>query len=98
MTEDRVLDALRTVIDPEAGIDIVDLGLVERLEIGADSIRIGLIMTTPACPQGDLLTRQARAAVENCAPGATVTVEILNEPFWTPERLSDAARRRLGWY
>jgi metal-sulfur cluster biosynthetic enzyme len=97
VTEDEVLEALRSVIDPEAGIDIVDLGLVERVAIDTDAIRIGLIMTTPACPQGDHLSEQARRAVEGCAPGAAVTVELLDEPFWTPERMSDTARQLLGW-
>lgn len=98
IARDDVLDALRGVIDPEIGLDIVDLGLVERLEISDDGIRIGLIMTTPACPQGDLLRRQAEAAVaERSGGGLRVTVDVLADPLWSPERMSATARRRMGW-
>ena len=98
IARDDVLDALRSVIDPEIGLDIVDLGLVERLEISDDGIRIGLIMTTPACPQGELLSRQAEAAVAGrTGDSLPVTVDVLPAPLWSPDRMSASARRRLGW-
>lgn len=98
IARDDVLEALRSVIDPEIGLDIVNLGLVERLEISESEIRIGLIMTTPSCPQGDLLSQEAQAAVAQCADaGQTVTVEIVADQFWSPERMSEMARRRMGW-
>lgn len=98
IAREDVLDALRGVIDPEIGLDIVDLGLIETLEVSGDGIRIGLIMTTPSCPQGDLMSRQAEDAVADAAGGGVpVTVDVLAEPLWTPERMSESARRRMGW-
>lgn len=98
MTRDEVLEALRAVIDPEAGIDIVDLGLVERLEIAPGAVRLALIMTSPSCPQGVHLAAQAREAIEGrAAPALSVTVDVLDRPHWSPERMSDEARRRMGW-
>jgi len=98
LTREEVLDALRGVIDPEVGIDIVDLGLVERLDIDERRIALGLIMTTPTCPQGDFLGEQAqRAIAQRTARGVVVVVEILDAPFWTPARMSQEAKKRLGW-
>lgn len=97
MQEQTVLAALREVIDPEVGVNIVDLGLVHLLECGARRVYVGLIMTTPACPQGGHLCDLAAAAVARTAAGRSVDVELLDYPLWSPERMSDAAKRQLGW-
>ncbi len=98
LTREEVLDALRDVIDPEVGIDIVDLGLVERLDIDERRISLGLIMTTPTCPQGDFLGEQARRAISGrAARGVVVVVQILDAPLWAPARMSPEAKKRLGW-
>jgi len=96
-TAAEVLDALRTVIDPDVGLDIVALGLVERAEADADGIRVGLIMTSPACPQTSYLKDEARALLLPLAAGGTVSVDILASPAWSPERLAPEARAALGW-
>jgi len=92
-----VLDALRTVIDPDIGLDIVSLGLVERAEADAAGIRVGLIMTSPSCPQSSALKDEARALLLPLAEGGAVTIDILASPPWSPARLSPAARASLGW-
>lgn len=97
MQEQAVLAALREVIDPEVGVNIVDLGLVHLLDCGARRIYVGLIMTTPACPQGAHLCDLAAAAISRSAAGLPVDVELLDHPLWSPERLSDEAKRQLGW-
>jgi metal-sulfur cluster biosynthetic enzyme len=97
-TEDRVREALRTVDDPEVGINIVDLGLVYRIEITAERIRVEMTMTTQACPMGDLITDNARRAVAALAPdGMGVDIELVWEPFWTPDRMSEMAKQTFGW-
>ena len=97
-TEDRVREALRTVDDPEVGINIVDLGLVYSIDVGAARIRVEMTMTTQACPMGDLITDNARRAVAALAPeGVDVAIELVWEPFWTPDRMSEFAKQTFGW-
>jgi metal-sulfur cluster biosynthetic enzyme len=96
-TKDEVTQALGSVLDPEINLDIVSLGLIERLEIDQGAIRLGLIMTSPACPMGDLLKRRAEDALMALAGGLHVEVELLDRPAWSAERISAEARKILGW-
>ena len=90
--------ALKTVEDPEAGMDIVDLGLVYAIEAGEERIRVEMTMTSPACPAAPYLVDEATAAIRAVAPaGADVQVELVWEPPWTPDRMSDEAKTRFGW-
>jgi metal-sulfur cluster biosynthetic enzyme len=96
--ESAITDALRSVEDPEAGMNIVELGLVYRTEVVGDSVEVDMTMTTPACPVADLLVDQARAAVEGiCPPGTPVKVQLVWEPIWNPSMMSELARSFFGW-
>ncbi len=96
--ESAVYDALRTVEDPEAGMNIVDLGLVYGVAASEAAVIVDLTMTTAACPMADMIADEARAAVSAIAPPATaIDVRLVWDPPWTPERMSDAARARFGW-
>ena len=96
--ESAIQDALRTVDDPEAGMNIVELGLVYRAELVADHVEVDVTMTTPACPVADLIVDQARAAVEGiCPPGTDVRVQLVWEPIWNPSMMSEVARTFFGW-
>lgn len=97
MTEAEVADALREVIDPEVGINVVDLGLVYRVAIEGRHIRLIMTMTSPACPLGDYLTEMVRIAIKGREPDAAVDVELVWSPKWDPTMMSDAAKRQLGW-
>lgn len=89
--------ALRSVIDPELGIDIVSLGLVYAAERVGDRAVVKLTMTTPTCPLGESIANDARAALE-AVPGVNLAeIDLVFEPRWTPERLSPEARARLGY-
>ena len=97
-TEARVREALCTVDDPEVGMNIIDLGLVYRIDIAPELVRVELTMTTPACPMGDLITENARRAVGAVVPdGIAVDVALVWEPPWTPDMMSDSARQTFGW-
>jgi metal-sulfur cluster biosynthetic enzyme len=97
-TSADVLDALRHVVDPEVGMNIVDLGLVYTVEVGGGDVRVRLTMTTAACPLGESIGEQARTAILRQVPGATsVNVELVWDPPWEPSMMSDAAREQLGW-
>jgi metal-sulfur cluster biosynthetic enzyme len=96
MTEADVRVALHDVIDPELGINIVDLGLVRAVDVDGAHVRVTMIMTTPACPLRDYLLDLVESTVASRVPGARrVVVEIADEPAWTADRMSDAARRQL---
>jgi len=97
-SEDEVREALRTVEDPEVGINIVDLGLVYRIDVTPECVRVEMTMTTQACPMGDLITDNARRAVAARVPeGVEVDIVLVWEPFWTPDRMSESAKQTFGW-
>lgn len=97
-TEKEVREALRSVDDPEVGINIVDLGLVYRVDLTPERVRVEMTMTTPACPMGDYITDHARRAVGSLLPdGVGVDVELVWDPIWTPDRMSESAKQTFGW-
>jgi metal-sulfur cluster biosynthetic enzyme len=95
ITTEDVYDTLRQLLDPDVGINIVDLGLVEAVTIAAGRVEIALIMTTPACPQTGYLQDECRRLLGEA--GIAAEVAILEEPLWDPSRLSDSAKVTLGW-
>jgi metal-sulfur cluster biosynthetic enzyme len=93
-----VRNALRDVIDPEAGINIVELGLVYRIELVGSVVNVDLTMTSPTCPMGDMILDDARQAVEACLPeGMSLDLQLVWDPPWGPERMSEKARGHFGW-
>jgi metal-sulfur cluster biosynthetic enzyme len=97
-TEDAIRDALRCVIDPEAGLNVVDLGLVYGIDVSAGRIGVRMTMTTPACPLGDTLMESARAAIRAAAPKVPdIKIELVWDPPWNPGMMSDIARGHFGW-
>lgn len=95
---DKLRDALRQVIDPEIGINIVDLGLVYGLERTDTGVRLDLTMTSPACPMGESIAAEAEFVLQECLPpDAVVEVNLVWDPPWTPERMSAETRFTLGW-
>ena len=98
VTEDAARDALKSVEDPEAGMNIVDLGLVYAIRCEPGRVHVEMTMTSPACPAAPYLVDEAAAAVRNVAPeGTDVQVDLVWEPPWTPERMSPEAQSRFGW-
>lgn len=96
--ESQVRDALRAVMDPEAGMNIVDLGLVYGVESDASGVRVRLTMTSAACPMAEMIVDDARDALEHALPPRTpVEIELVWDPPWTPERMSGFAREHFGW-
>ena len=85
--EEEILEALRSVIDPEIGLNVVELGLIRNLEIDEDQTKITMILTTPFCPYGPWLVQQVKETAEKAA-GRDVKVQVLPEQ-WTPEMMED---------
>lgn len=97
LTEPDIRAALRQVIDPEIGVNIVDLGLVYRIEVDGARVRIAMTMTSPACPLADYLKDLVASAVRDRVPDVTdVDIVLEWEPPWDPGMMSDDARRQLG--
>jgi metal-sulfur cluster biosynthetic enzyme len=96
-TESDIREALRQVLDPEIGVNIVDLGLVYRIEVDGARVRVAMTMTSPACPLADYLKDLVTAAIRERVPDvADVDIVVQWEPPWDPDMMSDAARRQLG--
>ena len=89
LTEAAVREALRTVIDPELGANVVDLGMVKGVEIADGQVTVKLVLTAPGCPLAGLIAWQAQRAV-GALPGVTgVQVEFLDEPWQPPGAAED---------
>ncbi len=97
MNSEQIYDILRQVIDPEIGINVVDLGLVYDVESDDQHIAVDMTMTTAACPLGAYITNQAQIFLQRAFPEAEVTVNLVWEPAWNPEMMTDAAKKQLGW-
>ncbi|MBI2910842.1 MAG: metal-sulfur cluster assembly factor [Chloroflexi bacterium] len=98
VTEDWILEALRQVFDPELGVNVVDLGLVYGVAIDDGRVAITMTLTTPGCPLHASLSLAVEEAVRASVPGVEdVRVNLVWDPPWTPERLTGAAKRDLGW-
>ena len=92
-----VIDRLRTVIDPELGINIVDLGLVYGAQVVDGIAHILMTTTSPACPIGSYLSDSIRWSLLEVVGLRDVDVELTHDPPWSPARMSDEARAALGW-
>ncbi|HZQ62028.1 MAG TPA: metal-sulfur cluster assembly factor [Casimicrobiaceae bacterium] len=96
--ESMLHDALKTVEDPEAGMNIVDLGLVYAVDVTEDRVSVDMTMTTAACPMSDMIVEQVRDALIAASPsGTTVEVHLVWDPPWTPDRMSGLAKDHFGW-
>ena len=98
MSEEEIRAALKMVEDPEAGMSVLDLGLVYAISAGPGKVRVEMTMTSPACPASDYIVDEAAAAIRAVAPQATdVEVVLVWDPPWTPERMSAEAQEKFGW-
>ncbi len=95
--KDRILTALETVIDPELGIDIVNLGLIYEIDFSTDgACEIKMTLTTMGCPLADILTEQIHDALKEVPEVKEVEVKLVWYPAWTTDRMSRYARIALG--
>lgn len=97
LSETTVRDALRGVYDPEFGVSIEDLGLIYEIGLTDGRIAVTMTLTSMYCPAGQVIMDGVRSAIEALPGVASVEVELVWTPTWTPERLSLSARSLLGW-
>jgi metal-sulfur cluster biosynthetic enzyme len=96
-TVDDVMDALSNVIDPELGLDFVELGLIYGVEVGDGEVHVTFTLTTPGCPIGPQVTEQIEEFVGELEGVRMVDSELVFMPPWSPERMSEDAKFALGY-
>lgn len=95
MTEADAWDALRRVIDPELGLDVVELGLIYGLEVSPERIGVTMTLTTQGCPLHDVITGGVERALARPG-GPRVDVEVVFDPPWDPDRIGASGLADLG--
>jgi len=94
----KIVDALCSVYDPEIPVSIWELGLVYDIAIDADRrVHVRMTLTAPACPAAQALPLEVERAVRAVEGVADATVEVVWDPAWSADRMSDAARLQLGF-
>ncbi len=96
-TPETVRKALRGVKDPELNLNIVDIGLVYEITVSeAGDVHVQMTLTSPGCPAGPEIVGDAKRAIEDLEGVNSVEIEIVWEPYWTPERMDPRIRAFLG--
>jgi FeS assembly SUF system protein len=95
----KVVEAIKTVFDPEIPVDIYELGLIYDIWADADSnVAVKMTLTSPACPSAQQIPSEVRWKVKAIEGVKDCSVEIVWEPTWTKERMSEAAKMQLGMW
>jgi len=94
---ERVRESLKGVIDPELGLNIVDLGLVYDVEVDHGKATVTMTLTSPGCPAGGMIMSGAQAAAASAEGVEQAEVKLVWKPFWTPERIDPEVRAALGF-
>ncbi len=95
VTKDQILEKLSEVLDPELGINIVDMGLIYDIEIKKKKVFIKMTFTTPACPLINEILREVQEKLDEFED-LDIEVNVVFEPLWSPERMSEKAKIKLG--
>ena len=96
--QETLVSALRTVKDPELNVNVVDLGLVYSIQTRDDEVDVEMTLTSPACPAGPEILRNAVSALEKIEGVSKANVRLVMSPPWSPDRMTDAARDELGFF
>lgn len=95
----RIIEALKTVYDPEIPVDVYELGLIYQVDIDADGmVLIHMTLTAPACPVAGILPQEVADKAASVAGVSQARVELVWDPPWSMERMSEAAKLELGFF
>jgi metal-sulfur cluster biosynthetic enzyme len=97
LEQDEVLEALTNVIDPELGLDFVELGLVYGVEIEGGTVTVTFTLTTPACPIGPQVSEQMQEFISEIEGVEEVVTQMVFTPPWSPDKMSEDAKFALGY-
>ena len=96
-TVEQIRDALRAVKDPELNLNVIDLGLVYQIDVGkGGEVHVEMTLTSPGCPVGPEMLSEAHGVLEKLEGVTKADVELVWEPYWTPEKM-DPRVRSLLW-
>ena len=97
--QDRVVEAIRQVYDPEIPVNIYEIGLIYGIEAdGAGAVHVRMTLTSPSCPSAEMIPLEVEERVKAIPGVASVKVDVVWEPPWTPEKMSEAAKLQLGLF
>jgi metal-sulfur cluster biosynthetic enzyme len=96
LTADVARTALRQVKDPELDMNIIDLGLVYDVEVDGGTVQVKMTLTSPGCPAGPMITNDAYRVLRGLDGVTDVDIEIVWEPYWTPDRMDPKVRALMG--
>jgi metal-sulfur cluster biosynthetic enzyme len=94
---DEITEALSNVIDPELGLDFVELGLIYSVDVNGGDVEVTFTLTTPACPIGPQVSEQIVEFVSEVEGVDSVTPTMVFSPPWTPDKMSEDAKFALGY-
>jgi metal-sulfur cluster biosynthetic enzyme len=98
LTPDIVRKALRQVKDPELGLNIIDIGLVYDVLISPENdVTVRMTLTSPGCPSGPEIMQDAKLVVEDLEGVKSATVELVWEPYWTPDKMDPRVKAFMGF-
>ena len=94
--KEEILEALKNVYDPEIPINVVDLGLIYDVKVESGNVYVQMTLTAPGCGMGPFIAQQAEWAIADIDGVEDVQIEVVFEPPWSPDRISEEARAKLG--
>ena len=95
--KEQVMEALKGCVDPEIGMNLVELGLIYDVIIDKDKVTVRMTLTTPGCPMANMILGEVEEKVKNIKGVGAVEVEIVWDPPWNPERMTEEAKAKLGF-
>ena len=95
--EIQIVENLKKIYDPEIPMNIVDLGLIYGFDWKDDAVTLHMTLTAPGCPVAGILAEEVKLAIEKVSTVKGATVDMVWEPPWTPERMSEFAKRQFGY-
>ena len=96
ITSEQILEALRDVYDPEIPVNVVDLGLIYTVEISEGDVHVEMTLTAPGCGMGDYIAQQAEWRVAEIEDVEDVQVDVVFDPAWTPDLITEEGKQLLG--
>ena len=95
--KEEITEKLKTVIDPEIGIDVVNLGLIYGLDINNGKVDVKMTLTVPGCPLMNYLVKEVETKIKEIDWVKEVVVNLTFDPPWSPDRITEKAKKKLGW-
>lgn len=96
-TEAEIVRMLKTVFDPEIPVNVYDLGLIYKIDVNGNDVAIDMTLTAPGCPMADFIAEDVKQKVQSVKGVENVTVNIVYDPVWNKDMMSEEAKLELGY-